>query len=202
MEKASGTEIDGSRACVLSPDGEEQIFDSMDTIPSGWARHPVSRPRKPQESCGSRDGFTILELLVVMALVAITLAITQQVYDRYQERTATRRAAKLFGLDLSLARSAAVQGRRRAVIRFDEPGRSYEVRSNRLLLRRTFGPGSDAPLESIDLELPGDSVVFNARGMADLGGVPGTLGRAVFYAGETSFAVSFNALGASRVGEP
>ena len=174
----------------------------MEMIPTGRPGHPVSQPGTLRENRRSRDGFTILELLVVMALVAITLAITQQVYDRYQERTATRRAAKLFGLDLSLARSAAVQGRRRAVIRFDEAGRSYEVRSNRLLLRRSFGPGSDAPLESIDLELPGDSVAFNARGMADLGGVPGSLGRAVFYAGETSFAVSFNALGASRVGEP
>lgn len=174
----------------------------MVTIPTGCRRRPVSRPRTARKRRRTRDGFTILELLIVMTLVAITLAITQQIYDGYQERTATRRAARLFGLDLSLARSAAVQGRRNAVIRFDEAARTYEVRSNRLLTRRGFDAGSDIPLESIDLEMPGDSVVFDARGMADLGGVPGTLGRAVFRAGGTAFAVSFNALGASRVGEP
>lgn len=137
-----------------------------------------------------------------MALVVITLAITQQTYGLYQERTATRRAAKLFGLDLSLARSAAVQERRNVVIRFDEAAREYEVISNRRIMRRDFGNDSEVPLESIDLEMPGDSIVFNARGVADLSGIAGSLGRAVFEVGGSAFAVSFNALGASKVGEP
>ncbi|NIP58121.1 MAG: prepilin-type N-terminal cleavage/methylation domain-containing protein [Gemmatimonadetes bacterium] len=174
----------------------------MATKHAGCPGRPVSRPGTGRTGRSWRAGFTILELLVVMALVVITLAITQQTYGLYQERTATRRAAKLFGLDLSLARSAAVQGRMNVVIRFDEAAREYEVISNRRIMRRDFGDDSDVPLESIDLELPGDSVVFDARGVADLSGIAGSLGRATFEVGGSSYAVSFNALGASKVGEP
>ena len=107
----------------IEPGAAGTDLGSMATNHAGCPRRPVSRPGTGTTCRCSRAGFTILELLVVMALVVITLAITQQTYGLYQERTATRRAAKLFGLDLSLARSAAVQERRKVVIRFDEAAR-------------------------------------------------------------------------------
>ena len=65
------------------------------------------------------------------------------------------------------------------------------------LVRRRFGPAEDMNLSVLDLALSGDSLVFDRRGSADLGGSP--LGEAIFASGADTFAVSFNALGASKV---
>ena len=148
-----------------------------------------------------RRGFTLIEILVVLVLMVIFLAITALVFAGYQERTSARQAAMLFGRDLTLARSAALRGRERVTIRFDEPGQEYRVlrEAGDTLFARRFSDGSDIELSQINLDLPGDSLWFDSRGIVDLSGASGSLGTAIFRAGGTTYTLSFNSMGASRV---
>jgi hypothetical protein len=54
----------------------------------------------------------------------------------------------------------------------------------------------------MDLQVPGDTLAFDGRGVATAGSSEGALGHAVFRAGSTTFMVSFNAMGASRIDGP
>ncbi len=146
-------------------------------------------------------GFTLIELLVVLVIAAVTLAIVAVTFNRYLDRTAARRAAELFSQDLSVARGWASRSRQRVVLDFDEGGKSYRIRvqAGDTLVSRSFDGDSEIPLSSLDLQFTGDTVAFDGRGVADLSGAGGPLGRAVFTAGSTTYAVSFNSLGSSRV---
>ena len=157
--------------------------------------------------CGGRSrsvgsgGFTLLEMMVVLILASTALAVTLFTFTQYNERTAARRAAELFARDLTLARSSAARSREAVTVRFYEASRWYTITaaSGRELTRRRYGTDGDIRLEALDLALPGDSLVFDDGGVADLSGGGSTLGRAVFTAGPTSFSVHFNALGVSRL---
>lgn len=152
---------------------------------------------------GGGGGFTLLEVTVVMLVVALTLAIAAQGYSSYLTQTAARRSAEIFARDLTLARSAAVRGRERVVIRVNEIGREYEVETSggQLLVRRDYGAGQEVRLDSLVFGIEGDSVVFNTRGYLELGGAGSPLGTAVFRAGASRYEVYFNSMGASRVDE-
>lgn len=151
----------------------------------------------------SAGGYTLLEIVVVVLLVMLTMAVATRSYQGYQERAAARGAAQIFARDLSLAHQTALRGRISVVVRFDESGRSYIVRTEAGddLMSRSFGSGADMELTAIDLEFPGDSVRFTRRGLVDLSGISESIGRARFVAGTREFAVSFNGMGISRVEE-
>lgn len=170
----------------------------MSPTRAGPPRPPASPSGAPVPGAG---GFTILEVLFVTVLALLTLGIAAQSYAFYVERTAAQHAAKIFARDLSLARATAVQRRESVVVRFDEPNLTYEVEtgSGVSVVERSHDRDSDAPLSSVDLEMSGDSVVFDARGVADLSGVGGSLAEASFQAGGTTYTVFFNSLGGSRV---
>ena len=146
-------------------------------------------------------GFTLIEMLVVLVITGISLSLIGIGFGRYMERSSARRAAEVFGQDLSLARNQAARSRQVVVVDFDESALNYVIRvaAGDTVATRFFDEDSDIRLQEIDLELTGDTVAFNSRGVADLSGA--TLGRAVFTLGNTSFAVSFNAMGSSRVEE-
>jgi hypothetical protein len=113
-------------------------------------------------------------------------------------------AAEVFARDLKMARSAAVRAKQRVVVRFYESSRWYQVvaqASSTELVRRRFGVNADVDLSAINLKFKGDTLVFDARGVADLSKVDGglTLGEASFRAGTIQYTVSFNSLGASKV---
>lgn len=146
-------------------------------------------------------GFSLIEILIVLVLTVILLAITALVFGGYQERTSARQAATLFGRDLRLAKSAALRGRERVTIRFDEPSKEYRAlrEAGDTLFTRRYSDGSDIELSQINLVLPGDSLWFDSRGIVDLSGASGSLGTAIFRAGGTTYTLSFNAMGASRV---
>lgn len=150
----------------------------------------------------NRLGFTVVEVLVVLILFTISLAMASNVFSAYQSRTAAQRAAQVFSMDLSLARTSAVRGREAVIVYFDEAGMSYLVRleSGDTLVMRNFGQDGDIRLDSLDLQFTGDSVVFDRRGVADLADSNGPgLGLASFAAGATVYDVSFNLMGASKV---
>lgn len=148
-------------------------------------------------------GFSLVELVVVLVVVSVMLAIAGTRFTDWRDRASARRAGQVFARDLSMARATSARGRERVVVRFYEGSLWYSVttESGREMARRRFGPEEEVFLSAIDLQFPGDSVVFNARGIADLSGVGGALGEARFTAGQVVYQVAFNSLGASRVGE-
>ncbi len=139
--------------------------------------------------------------MVTLILFTISLSLASSVFSGYQARTAAQRAAQVFAMDLSVARATAVRGREAVVVIFDEVGVTYLIRqeSGDTIIERGFGREDDIPLDSLNLQLTGDSVVFDARGVGDLSGSGSALGMASFAAGAMVYDVSFNVMGASRV---
>ena len=143
----------------------------------------------------------MVEILVTLILFTIAVGLGSVVFSGYQSRTAAQRAAQVFAMDLRLARTSAVRGREAVIVDFDEAGMSYCIRleSGDTIVEREFGRDDDIPLTLLNLQLTGDSLVFNARGVGDLSGSGSSLGIASFAAGETIYDVSFNVMGASKV---
>jgi prepilin-type N-terminal cleavage/methylation domain-containing protein len=149
-----------------------------------------------------RRGFTLIEVVVVLALVAIALSVAMLSFAGYFQRASAERAAELFAQDLTLARMWAVRSREPVVIRFYEASLWYEVETQETgteVARRRFGVDADINLSSVDLDFAGDSVVFDSRGIADLSGAGGSLGTATFSSGAVAYTVSFNSMGASKI---
>jgi prepilin-type N-terminal cleavage/methylation domain-containing protein len=149
-----------------------------------------------------RAGFTLIELLVVIAISAIGLTFAALAFSGYFERVAAEKAAQVFAQDLTLARSWAVRSRESVVVRFYESSLWYEVESQSTateVARRRFGVNADIDLSGVTLDMTGDSLVFDARGIADLSGAGGPLGTATFSSGGVTYTVSFNSMGASKI---
>ena len=164
-------------------------------------RHTCSNIVARGEGPPTQLGFTVVEMLVSLILFTIAMTLTSVVFAGYQSRTAAQRAAQVFAMDLSVARTSAVRGREVVIVDFDEAGVGYVIRleSGDTLLTREFGRDDDIPLDSVNLQFTGDSVPFDARGVGDLSGSLSLLGTASFAAGVSIYDVSFNVMGASKV---
>ena len=151
---------------------------------------------------GRSGGFTLLELLVVLTVGAIVSAMGTLAFSGYFQRDSARRAAQVFAQDLVAARSLAIRSQEPVVIRFYETSRWYEVAvpsTATEVTRRRFGANADIALSAVTLDTAGDSLVFDARGMADMAGAGGPLGTATFSSGAVTYTVSFNGMGASKI---
>lgn len=149
-----------------------------------------------------RAGFTMVEIIVVISIASIGLTLAGLAFSGYFERVAAEKAAQVFAQDLTLARSWAVRSRESVVIRFYEASLWYEVEAQSTateVARRRFGVNADIDLSSVTLDMTGDSLVFDPRGIADLSGVGGPLGTATFSSGAVTYTVSFNSMGASKI---
>ena len=149
-----------------------------------------------------RAGFTLVEVMVVLAITAIMLTFAGIVFSGYFERVSAERAAQVFAQDLALARNWAVRSREPVVIRFYESSLWYEVEAQSTsteVARRRFGVNADIDLSGVSLDIAGDSLVFDSRGIADLSGAGGSLGTATFSSGSVTYTVSFNSMGASKI---
>ena len=145
----------------------------------------------------------MVELLMVLVILGVTLVLVASTFNRYLDRSTARQAAEIFGQDLTAARNAASRSRQTVIMDFDEGELGYVIRvlEGDTLVRRVFDSGSDLHLSALDLQCSGDTLAFGSRGVADLSGAAGSLGRAVFTAGNVSYAVSFNSMGSSRIDE-
>ena len=161
------------------------------------------RHSREAESRRARAGFTLLELTVVLTLTFIGLAFVSLTFTGYLHRASARRAAQVFAQDLTLARTWAVRSREPVVIRFYESTLWYEVETQstatEVARRRFSGNAADIDLSAVTFDIVGDSLVFSARGIADLTGASGPLGTATFSSGSVTYTVSFNSMGASRI---
>ena len=149
-----------------------------------------------------RAGFTLIEMIVVLTITVIMLTFASFVFSGYFERVAAERAAQVFAQDLTLARNWAVRSREPVVIRFYESSLWYEVEAQSTsteVARRRFGVNADIDLSAVTLDVAGDTLVFDSRGIADLSGAGGSLGTATFSSGAVTYTVSFNSMGASKI---
>ena len=106
-----------------------------------------------------RRGFTLVELLIAITIFSIV--------GNFRERSVLNRAAQVVASDVALTRSYAMRERENVSLVANEAARSYEIRtaSGTVLKTRGFDGDSDLPLESLNLQTPGDSLTFNARGL-------------------------------------
>jgi type IV fimbrial biogenesis protein FimT len=149
-----------------------------------------------------RGGFTLIELIVVIAVSGVVITLGTLSFSGYFQRSSARRAAQIFAQDLVAARSFAVRSQEPVVIRFYESNRWYEVESQATateIARRRFAGNGEIDLSGVTLDTAGDSLVFSTRGVADMSGAGGALGTATFSSGATTYTVSFNGMGASKI---
>lgn len=166
----------------------------------------MAAARSVRQRDGEPRGFTILEITIVLVLASLVMGFAGLTFSDYFQRSSARRAAQVFARDLTLARSSAIRAREKVVVRFFESSRWYQIvalDSGTEIVRRRFGVNADIDLSDIELRFRGDTVWFNARGVADLSNIQGSgsLGEARFEAGDTEYSVYFNSMGASKVEE-
>lgn len=165
-----------------------------DLAAPAWSHDPLHAP--------GRSGFTLLELTIVLFLSALLLGYAGLTFSGYFHRTSAQRAAQIFARDLTLARETALRSRRPVVIRFDTDSLWYavvEASSGTEIVKRRFGSNGDIGLSAIDLQMGGDSVAVDSRGVVDLSNAAGGLGEASFSMGASTYVVYFNSMGASKV---
>lgn len=190
--------IEDNPCGVLSHAPVGGIFDV--TAESSFPRVPLRPYPVPGRRRDSTDGFSLIEVTVVLVLAAVLLTLAASAFAGYQSRSSAQRAAQVFSRDLALARASARRLREPVAIRFYETSMWYTVtmEGGQELVRRRFASGSEIVLSVVDLEISGDSLRFDAGGVAAL---PATTGTALFQAGSSQWEVEFNALGAARVAE-
>lgn len=108
-----------------------------------------------------RRGFTLLELLAVMAVVATLLAIAIPRYNALRDTIAVRGATGELAAAFSAARSEAITRRARVALAIDTAGGRIDVRTDGSpVLTRTLGAAY-----GVMLTANRDSIVFDQRGM-------------------------------------
>jgi len=149
----------------------------------------------------SVGGFTLLEMTMALLIASITLAGFSVAYMSYRSSVSARRAAQVFAQDLSVARSYSVRSRDTVKVVFIESTPRYVISSSAgdTLVDRSFDPTAEIVLDTMDLDVSGDSIFFDSRGRIDFSGISGSLGVARFILSNGRFRVRFNLLGTSRV---
>lgn len=120
----------------------------------------------------SERGFTLVELLIVLSIVSLSLLVANSSYSTFRESSTLNRAARVVAADVSLARSHAIRNRTSVALVATEATRSYVIRdaAGTVYLNRVFESTSEMPLDLLNVQMSGDSIVFNSRGlMAILG---------------------------------
>jgi len=148
-----------------------------------------------QECSTSRAGFSLIELISVLVLLGIMTGIAATGYTRYLERSVPDRASRVVGSYVSLARSYAIQRRSEVTLVVLPEHLRLEIRSSEEGLIRTlsFDEDSDLPLGTLDTNIDGDRLTFNARGVCSVCGISGN--GITVTAGSTTYLITFNALG-------
>jgi prepilin-type N-terminal cleavage/methylation domain-containing protein len=145
-----------------------------------------------------KGGFTLVELLIALTLIAVAMAISASAFRTYYERTLARRAASVIAADIAVTRSTAIKLGRNVSLVATEDSLSYVIRSDSgtvLYPRRSFDTESELPLTSLDVQLNGDSMTFNPRGIMVSGGAR----RIDVAVASRGMRVEFNVLGRTRI---
>ena len=116
-----------------------------------------------------RAGFTLLELLIAVALLAVLGATAVPSFQRQLERWRIGAAARQVVMDLKVARGRAIVGGAAHRIHFTLPGGSYQLERQRPGgSYAATGPATLLPdgVRVVDCTAAGDGIGFRPRGHA------------------------------------
>ena len=122
----------------------------------------IERLEKPETKTKRSAGFTAVELIIVMAIVAICLAIAMPDIATFSSGYKLKGAAREVATDLQLTRLLAVKENKTFQVNFGT--NSYQViRLSDGIVTKTRNFGSDYP----DINLTNVSVTFDPRGLSN-----------------------------------
>lgn len=116
----------------------------------------------------SRDGFTLLELLIVLIIVGIAAGVAIPQVGRMLAQTRVQRAASVVAADLKLAHSLAGRQRQPVRIVVDAAAQVLRVRNDAttaVYSERYFHSGGEYPVDSF--ATTDASVVVYPNGLSD-----------------------------------
>ena len=112
------------------------------------------------------DGVSLIELLCAVVVVGVLATASFTGLTSYNRMRRASQVAGLLEWEVTVARSYAIRSGRPMALVIDEGARSVMLRDGASTWR-TLSLGDGAPLrvDSITLDLPGDSLVFSPRGL-------------------------------------
>ena len=119
-------------------------------------------------------GFTMIETIMVLAVIAIVAAIGGPKLSAALQRRTSASAADQFVVAHSLARSTAVRFARVAQLHVDPPGRRFwvdvDTSANGIGQRATMGDVRDVSATGLTMSSSRTLLCFDARGIASTNG--------------------------------
>jgi prepilin-type N-terminal cleavage/methylation domain-containing protein len=114
----------------------------------------------------TRPAVTLLELLCAVVVFGVLAGGGSMIYERYMRAQRANQVAALLQWEITVARSFAIRSGRPMTMIINETTRTMTLHDGSII-RRTVSLGDDARLrvERLDLRIPGDSLVFSARGL-------------------------------------
>jgi type IV fimbrial biogenesis protein FimT len=103
----------------------------------------LEAPNKPNLVSGPKsiEGFSLIEVMVIVAITAILFAIAAPTFGEYTTNTRVRAAAEALQSDLVLARNEALKRNQRVTLTYDL------TTTPPLSLIQTTNPGAGAPID-------------------------------------------------------
>ncbi len=147
-----------------------------------------------------RRGFTMIEAIMVLAIIAVVAATGGPKLSAALQRRTTTSTADQFVLTHSLARSTAIRFARIAQLHIDGPGRQFwvdvDTSANGIGQRATMAFVRDVSASGLTMSSSRALLCFDARGIASTNGScqPGDA-KVIFSDGATADTVVTTALG-------
>ncbi len=110
-------------------------------------------------------GVTLVEMLVVIVMVGAILAAGMGPIRNFVRQQQAERATNAILWEITVARSYAIRSGRPVALVIDEANKKMIVRDSVKTWRTLdLGQGSDLPVDSLSVDIDGDSLVFSFRG--------------------------------------
>lgn len=112
-------------------------------------------------------GFTLIELMLTVTVVGILVSFGSLSLRTYGQQQRARLAGQALSWSVRVARTNAIRAGTQMALVVDESARTLLVRdtAGTEYYQQTFGPDSELELETLQLDLDGDSLIFSRRGL-------------------------------------
>ncbi|MGV8079025.1 MAG: GspH/FimT family protein [Syntrophales bacterium] len=115
-------------------------------------------------------GFSLAELLIIIAIIGILAVISGYSWQRYVTNANLRAAAREIATDFSWAKENALKENRNYTITFDVSGNQYTIAPGAKVKSPTFF-GTDIRITGANFGIGGTTITFLPRGTASAGNV-------------------------------